>query len=100
MDITSLLNNINAFVLNPIILLLFVLAFLYFLWGIVKLIAGAGSEEAREIGKKNIVWGLVGMFIMFGVYGIVQIILNTFGITPPPDPYIPELYNLLEIYLV
>lgn len=97
MDISTLLNNVNQYILNPIIVLLFVLAFLYFLVGIVKLIAGAGNEKVRETGKQNMLWGLVGMFIMFGVFGIINIILKTFGITGPE--YLEGSLNLLRIYL-
>jgi len=56
-----------------------------FLWGIVEFIAKFDNEDVKERGKRNMLWGLIGMFIMFGVFGIINLILGTFAITTP-DP--------------
>lgn len=85
--ITSLLGKINQYILNPIIVLLFAIALLVFFWGIVEFIRDAGSEDGRENGKRNILWGIVGMFVMVAVYGIIRIILNTIGIAPGSVPF-------------
>lgn len=63
-------------ILNLIIELLFVLATVYFMWGVVAYIAGAGDTEKLKIGKQHMVWGLVGMAIMLGAWGLVEIIKN------------------------
>lgn len=80
----ELLNRINEVILNPIIYLLFAVALLVFLWGIFQMINGAASDEARSKGRQNIMWGIIGMLIMVSVYGILNIVLNTFGITGIP----------------
>jgi len=84
MSITSLLSSIDKYVLNPIIVLLFAVALLVFAWGILLLIAQAGNEEQRKKGKQALEWGFKGLFVMISVYGILNIVLNTFGIKPPP----------------
>ena len=84
MKINSLLGKVNEFNLNPLIILLFVVALIVFFWGLVEFISKAGSEEGRETGKRNMVWGVVGMFIMVAVYGIIKLILATFGVPLPP----------------
>ncbi len=76
----QLLFGINKFILNPLIGLLFVVALIVFFWGLVQFIGNAGSEDARQKGKRNIMWGIIGMFIMISVFGIIKIILGTFGI--------------------
>jgi hypothetical protein len=86
--IAPFLNKVNEFILNPIIALLFAIAFLVFVFGIFQFISKTGEASAREKGKNNILWGLVGMFIMFGAYGIIHIILGTFGIQNPASSYI------------
>jgi type VI protein secretion system component VasK len=83
-DIDSLLDRINEFILNPVIVLMFAVALIVFFWGLVEFIAKAGNEEGRSIGKRNMMWGIVGIFIMVAVYGIIKLILSTFGIGPPP----------------
>ncbi|MEK7185721.1 MAG: hypothetical protein AAB726_03795 [Patescibacteria group bacterium] len=80
----ELLNRISEVILNPIIYLLFAIALLVFLWGIFQMISGAASDEARSKGRLNIMWGIIGMLIMVSVYGILDVILNTFGITGTP----------------
>jgi hypothetical protein len=79
---TSFLNAINKVVLNPLIYLVFTLAFVYFLFGLAQFIKGADSPKGRDEGKQKILWGLVGMFVMFGAYGIIHLILATFGLNP------------------
>ncbi|MEK7147875.1 MAG: hypothetical protein AAB758_01100 [Patescibacteria group bacterium] len=83
MTIVKLLNNINKFVLNPLITLAFAIALLVFFIGIFQFINSETADSKREQGKKKILWGLVGMFIMISAYGLIRIILGTFDITPP-----------------
>ena len=83
MVIEEFLNKISLYILNPIIILAFGVAFLIFMWGIVQFILKETADENREEGKRKIFWGLFGMFIMFSVYGLINLILGTFGIPKP-----------------
>ena len=87
MTIVSFLNKINNLILNPVILLLFALSFVYFLYGIVKFLKSEADDKgtSRAEARKSILWGIVGMLIMFSVYGIIKFVLATFGITPATD---------------
>ncbi len=62
-----------------IVPLVFTLAFLYFLWGMVMFIKGADDVKKREESKKFIYWGIIGLTVMIGVWGIVRIVTSTFG---------------------
>lgn len=83
MVIQEFLNKINQYILNPLIVLAFAIAFVVFLWGLFQFILTQTSDANREEGKRKIFWGLFGMFIMFSVYGIIRLILSTFGISSP-----------------
>lgn len=83
MTIVPFLNKINEVILNPIILLLFAVALLIFFWGIFQFINSETTDAKRDVGKKKILYGLIGMFIMFSAYGIIHLILGTFGVNPP-----------------
>ncbi len=83
MTINSLLNNIITFVLNPIVVLMFVVAIVVFFWGIVQFIGNSNTDDGREKGKKNILWGVVGIFIMISVYSIIKLILHSVGVSVP-----------------
>lgn len=76
-DATELLNRISTYVINPIIYILFTVAFVVFIWGIVQFVGNLDNEEARSTGAKHMIWGIIGMVIMVGVTSIVDIIQNT-----------------------
>ena len=89
MNIDQLLLKINTYILNPFIGFLFVLATILFLYGMARYYI-AGSPADRVIGQRHMVWGLLGMFIMISVFGIMRIIIGTFGITLPEGVSIPS----------
>jgi hypothetical protein len=80
---SALLRKIDSVILNPLILLGFGVALLYFFWGIFKFLSNADSDDEREIGKRNMFWGIVGMAIMVSVYGLINLIVGTFGLSTP-----------------
>lgn len=86
MDITTLLKGISRLILNPLIVLAFAVASLVFLWGIFQFISSQTVDAARDEGKRKILWGLFGIFIMISTYGLIRLILGTFGITGPSYP--------------
>jgi hypothetical protein len=87
MDISEFLNKINQFILNPLILLAFAIAFLVFFWGIFQFISSQTADVQREEGKRKIFWGLFGIFIMISAYGLIRLVLGTFGINTSLYPF-------------
>ena len=83
-SIAPFLDKVNRVVINPLIGLVFAIAFLIFIFGIFQFINKAGEAKDREDGKRKILYGLLGMFIMFSAYGIIHLILVTFGIQNEP----------------
>lgn len=80
MNIDVILLRINTYIVNPFLALLFVLATLYFVYGLVRYLLAGQSDEDRTTGKSHMMWGLLGMFLMISVFGIMRLIVNTFGI--------------------
>lgn len=80
--LNKFLDNVVVQIINPIILLLAAAAFIVFIWGIFEFIAHADVETAREEGRKAIMWGLIGLVIIFGAYGIINVAITSFGLTP------------------
>ena len=76
------LGKVVVQIVNPLILLLSAAAFVVFVWGVFEFIWHAGDETKREEGRRAILWGLVGLVIIFGAYGIINLALGTFGIDP------------------
>ncbi len=81
----AFLMKVYEVVLQPIIFLVFGLAFLLFMWGIVKFLKDKDNETKREEGKKSIMYGILGMLIMVSVFGIINIIAGTMGVDVPVD---------------
>jgi len=78
--LNEFLGKVATQIINPIILLLAASAFVVFIWGLFQFIAHAGDEGKRAEGKNAILWGLVGLVIIFGAYGIINIALGTFNL--------------------
>lgn len=88
--VASFVRKVNKLIINPLIALLFALALVFFLYGVVEFIASPADEDKRSKGKKHMLWGLIGMFIMFAVWGIIGILIRTFGIELPPGHTFPS----------
>jgi hypothetical protein len=65
------------------IVILLGVGLLIFLWGLVKFLFRVGSDgdKAVEEGKNRMVWGLIALFVMLSVWGLVKFIQANLGIT-------------------
>jgi uncharacterized membrane protein YidH (DUF202 family) len=85
-DFNSFLANVNHQIINPLIVFLFALAMVYFLYGMLEFFMNQENEEKRTTSKKHMLWGIVGLTIMMGVWVILGIILSTTGIDSEINP--------------
>jgi hypothetical protein len=51
---------------------IFGLAMIYFFWQGAQFILNAGDEKYREEGKKRLVMGLIILFVLVSIYGILN----------------------------
>ena len=78
--IECILTKIKVEVLDPVITILFVIATILFLWGVIQYVIGSqGDEKKLILGKKIMMWGIIGLTIMASAWGIVKIICDFFG---------------------
>lgn len=56
------------------------IALLGFFWGLVEFIFAAGDAEKKDKGKTHMIWGLVALFVMVSVWGLVRFIGQAFNI--------------------
>jgi nitrogen fixation-related uncharacterized protein len=76
--IATLSNNIVNALVNPVLILLFVVGLLVFTFGIVEFLWSLSSGgENKDSGKRHMIYGLVGMFVMVSAYAIVMLIKQT-----------------------
>ena len=75
----KILSRVNEYIINPLIGLMFSLALAYFIWGVISFIHHSADPSKRKEGLDHIIWGLVGIFIMVSVYGLIRLVGNTLG---------------------
>jgi hypothetical protein len=72
----SILSLVNTVVAPAIV----TLSFLVFIWGVVNyLFLNGGNEDKRVEGRQFMIWGILGMVLLFGVWGVVNLIAATLG---------------------
>ncbi|MES3005424.1 MAG: pilin [Patescibacteria group bacterium] len=86
----GLLDMANQFI-NRLIPFVITLALLVFLWGILKYVFSA-SGEGRDEAKGYMIWGIIGLFVMVSVWGLVNILVRSLALdnTAPPAPGLPN----------
>src|SRR3989338_3493022 len=77
---TGIIDKLAA-IFNSIIPLLMVAATVFFLWGVLQFVTSGGDEDKRKEGRDHIIYGLIGLFIMVAVWGLVGAIQGTFELT-------------------
>jgi hypothetical protein len=64
---------------NLLMPFLVALALFLFIYGLAKFLSKGGSDESIQEGKKLMLWGIISLFMILSVWGIVRILLQSFG---------------------
>jgi len=94
----GLINNL-IFIIGLLIPLIIGIGVVLFLWGILKYVIAKGPE-----GKKNaigiIVYGILAIFVMISVWGLVNVLSETFRLSSVPGGEIrTERININDLIL-
>ena len=83
MTIVPFLIRAVDLIANPLILLAFGISFLYFVYGVFNFLNQDMNsvDKSRKEARDAIIWGIVGMIIMFSVFGLIKFVISTFGIS-------------------
>lgn len=88
--ITTIITSIITFINSTLVPLVFAVAFIVFLFGIFKyFIAGADNAEKRKTGAQFMMYSIIGFVAMMSVWGIVNVVKNTFGLSSNNRPCLP-----------
>ncbi|MCE9628565.1 MAG: hypothetical protein K8Q91_01040 [Candidatus Vogelbacteria bacterium] len=90
----TLVDCVRDSIVVPIINLLLALAVLVFFWGLVKYLYKGDNDAERTKGKSLMAFGIIGLFVMVSVWGIVGLLTGTFfGASGPAgvNPPVPQL---------
>ncbi len=77
--------------INRLIPFIIALTILIFLWGVFKFVMNSGDSEGRKEAQGYMIWGIVALFVMVSVWGLVNILVRSFNLdnTAPPSPGLP-----------
>ena len=97
--ICQVAQNLLYLINNVLVPVLFAIAFIVFLYGIAKAyIFSGGDEEAVKQGHKLLMWGIIAFVVMISIWGIVNVVANTFGLAgayAPPTPSSVSPYTVV-----
>lgn len=83
----DLLSYISCIINGSVIPVIFGLAIVMFIWGVVQYVINSDEEAKKAKGKQFMIWGIIGLTVMVGIWGLVKIVGSTFGI----EYVIPQL---------
>ena len=73
--VTNKLTNIG----NTVVILLISFSVIWIIVNVVRYLVAGGDNEKRKAGGLSILWGVVGLFVILSIWGLVAILKNTFS---------------------
>ena len=73
----AIANPIMTYIVGPIVMLMFAVAIIVFVWGVVEMLMKGDDSSARDKGRNHMLAGIIGIFIMVSAWGIIQFISDT-----------------------
>ena len=77
MTLATLVGTVIGLI-NQIIPVLVALALVLFLWGGVLYIYKSQDAHGRAANKELLIWGLIAMFVLISIWGILRLLCNSF----------------------
>jgi ABC-type thiamin/hydroxymethylpyrimidine transport system permease subunit len=69
---------------------LIALAVVYFVWGVVTYVISS-DEEAKKAGRDRIIFGIIGLAVIIGMWGLVNLLANTFSLNNSGTENLPTV---------
>lgn len=88
------LNLINRF-LNALVPMLITIAILYFFWALIQYIAKVGEDRDKAI--QQMIWGVIAIFVMVSIWGIIKLLQATFKVGDT-NPVVPKAIEISDTF--
>lgn len=75
-DADSLITKLTN-IGNTVIQILIAFAVIFIVYSVVMYMIKSGTDDAAKF-RSNVLWGIVGLFVILSVWGLVRILSNTF----------------------
>lgn len=85
-------RTIMALINSYIIPLIIGIGGLYFMWGVVQYVTAGDSEDKKSAGRSMMIYGIIALFVMISVWGLVNLLSGTFDLEENlPSSEIPKI---------
>lgn len=92
-DIFSIASTVLYIINGILVPVLFAIAFIVFLYGVAQAYIFSIGEGEVKAGHRLILWGLIGFVVMISLWGLVNVVANTFGLAGSFAPPFPSSTN-------
>ncbi len=88
-----LANLIGAIarLVGALVPILITMALVAFFWGLVRYLFSKDGEKGLAGAKNLMIWGLVSLFVMVSVWGIVRLAQDALGVNPNAGATAPQV---------
>jgi hypothetical protein len=95
-NLGGLSNLVTQFgnIIGKLMPILFILGIVYFFWGLVKFIMGAGDAKKVAEGRGIMIYGIIALAVMASVYGLIGWLQSSLGVQGGgtiPLPVLPPI---------
>ena len=80
MTFSDLVFNTVLPLLQGVVVVILSLTVLYILWSGIQMIIGADNAQRRADLRSSLIWGVIVIFIMVSVWGIIEIMQVSLGV--------------------
>ena len=91
---TTFIGGVRS-IINQLIPIFIGIGILIFFWSLIKYINSANNEEQRKTAKVVMIWGIVYIFVILAIWGLVNLLSTITGIgiggSSPSAPTVPEV---------
>ena len=87
-NLGHLFSFATCFIGRLVIPLIFAVAVVMFIWGVVQYVIHDDEEAKKDKGKQFMVWGIIALTVMISVWGLVGIVGRTFGLNTSVLPQV------------
>lgn len=78
--LADIFNWATCILSKSVIPLIVTIALVVFMYGVVEYMINADKEEKRAEGRKYMLWGIISLFVMLSIFGILAVLGNTFDL--------------------
>ncbi|HEY4501970.1 MAG TPA: hypothetical protein VJJ20_02790 [Candidatus Paceibacterota bacterium] len=87
--LADLVSSISSLV-GALVPILITMALVVFFWGLIRYLWPSGGKSNVAGAKTLMIWGIITLFVMVSIWGIVRLAQSALGVDPNATPTSPK----------